>query len=136
MIPAEIPQRPGAAFPRAQGDAFNIWLVDADGHIAVSPLGLALVAGINRLVVPPFGSTEHAMEWGSHLDAADHAVLVDLQRSASDAALDEGNPQRMVNLATRSQLLREAAKAFVPATMSETNPPVVGPLPSPPKGSA
>jgi hypothetical protein len=76
------------------------------------------------------------MEWGSHLDAADHAVLVDLQRSASDAALDEGNPQRMVNLATRSQLLREAAKAFVPAAISETIPPLVGPLPSPPKGSA
>ena len=114
MIPSELPEKAGAALPPTQGDAFDIWLVDVNGHIAVSTFGLALVAGINRLAVPTFGSTEHAMAWGSCLDVGEHAALVDMQRSASNAALDERDPQRMVNLATRSQLLREAADAFVP----------------------
>jgi uncharacterized membrane protein YccC len=64
------------------------------------------------LVIPLFASTEQAMRWGSHLNAEQHTTLVKAQRALSQDALAEPNPQRMVNLATRSQLLREAAEAF------------------------
>ena len=55
------------------------------------------------------------MEWGSHLNAKDHGMLVKVQRALSDTALGEFDPQRMVDLATQSQLMREAADAFAPA---------------------
>jgi len=67
------------------------------------------------LLVPMFVSTEQAVEWGSHLNARQHATLVEKQRSLSSSALAECDLQRMVDLATQSQLLREAAEAFVPA---------------------
>ena len=92
-------------------DALDKWLIDSAGNIAISPSGLALLARIKNLVVPVFASTEHAVEGGSHLDAEQHATLVDMQRTASNAAHDERNLQRVVNLATRSQLTREAAEA-------------------------
>ena len=65
--------------------------------------------------IPMFVSTEQAVEWGSHLNAKQHATLVRKQRALSSSALAECDLQRMVNLATQSQLMREAAEAFVPA---------------------
>jgi hypothetical protein len=65
--------------------------------------------------IPMFVSTEQAVEWGSHLNARQHASLVKKQRAVSSSALAERDPQRMVDLATQSQLMREAAEAFVPA---------------------
>jgi hypothetical protein len=71
--------------------------------------------GVNQeeVVIPVFGSTEEAIRWGSHLNAAQHATVTELQRALSSEALAEHNPQRMVTLATQSQLLREAAEAFL-----------------------
>jgi hypothetical protein len=91
--------------------ALNKWLIDAAGNIAISASGLALLARIESLAVPFFASTEQAIEWGSHLNAEQHATLVDVQRTASNAAHAERGLQRMVNLATQSQLMREAAEA-------------------------
>ena len=90
------------------------WLIDSAGNIAVSASGLALLARIKALVLPVFASTEQAVEWGSRLNAEQHATLMDVQRTASNAALTEPSLQRMVNLATQSQLMREAADAFTP----------------------
>jgi hypothetical protein len=70
---------------------------------------------VNKFSIPTFVSTEQAMEWGSHLNAEEHAALIKRQRVLSKTALAERNLQRMVNLATQSQLMREAAEAFVPA---------------------
>jgi hypothetical protein len=70
---------------------------------------------VNKFSIPTFVSTEQAMEWGSHLNAEEHAALIQRQRPLSKTALAERNLQRMVNLATQSQLMREAAEAFVPA---------------------
>jgi hypothetical protein len=70
---------------------------------------------VNKFSIPTFVSTEQAMEWGSHLNAEEHAALIKRQRALSKTALAERNLQRMVNLATQSQLTREAAEAFVPA---------------------
>lgn len=101
-----------------------MWLVDAAGNIAVSQPGLTLLRRIKRLRVPAFTSTEHATSWGSRLNAEQHATLVDVQRSSSNAARGERNLQRMVALATRSQLLREAAEAFVPGCAGEKSLPM------------
>ena len=57
------------------------------------------------------------MEWGSRLDAKEHAALVELQRVMSNTALTECDLQRMVTLATQSKLMREAAGAFAPACL-------------------
>lgn len=92
-------------------DALNKWLIDSAGNIAISPAGAALLARIKSLVVPVFASTEQAVEWGSNLNSEQHATLVDMQRTASNAAASEPNLQRMVNLATQSQLMREAAES-------------------------
>ena len=92
-------------------DNLSNWLVDAAGNIAISSSDLALLARIQTLGVPMFVSSEQAVEWGSHLDAGQHATLVDIQRTASNAAFGEPNLQRMVSLATQSQLMREAAEA-------------------------
>jgi hypothetical protein len=89
------------------------WLIDRAGNIAVSDSGLSLLHRITNLHVPAFSDTEHAIDWGSHLDEAQHDTLLDIQRTAADAAHLERDPQRIVNLATKSQLLREAADAFV-----------------------
>jgi hypothetical protein len=69
---------------------------------------------LRTLLIPIFVSTEHAMKWGSGLNAKQHATLVKTQRALSDTAREERNPQRKLNLATQSQLMREAAQAFVP----------------------
>jgi hypothetical protein len=89
----------------------NKWLIDSAGNIAISPTGVALLGRINALMVPFFTSTEQAVEWGSNLNDEQHATLVDIHRAASSAALNEPNLQRMVNLATQLQLMREAAEA-------------------------
>ena len=68
---------------------------------------------LKTLLIPIFVSTEQAIEWGSRLNAKQHAALLTTQRSLSDTACGESNPQRKVNLATQSQLMREAAQAFV-----------------------
>ena len=65
------------------------------------------------LLIPMFVSTEQAVEWGSHLSAKQHATLVKKQRALSSSALAECDLRRMVDLATQSQLMREAAEAFV-----------------------
>ena len=91
--------------------ALDKWLIDSAGNIAVSVSDLGLLARIKALVVPVFASTEQAIEWGSHLTVEQHATLADMQRRASNAARGESNLQRMVNLATQSQLMREAAEA-------------------------
>ena len=70
---------------------------------------------VEKLSIPTFVSTEQAIEWGSHLNANQHASLIKKQRALSGIALAECDPQRMVDLATQSQLMREAAEAFVPA---------------------
>jgi len=87
------------------------YVVDEAGNVAICSDGLALLARIQALVIPVFASTEQAVEWGSHLNPEQHATLVDMQRTASNAAVGERNLQRMVNLATQSQLMREAAEA-------------------------
>jgi hypothetical protein len=88
------------------------YIVDDTGNVAISSEGLALLARIKALVIPVFTSTEQAVEWGSNLDPEQHETLVDMERTASNAALGERNVQRMVNLATQAQLMREAAQAF------------------------
>ena len=87
----------------------NTWLIDSAGNVAISPSGVALLGRIEALVVPFFTSSEQAVEWGSHLNDEQHATLVDIQRTASDGVLSEPNLQRMINLATQLQLMREAA---------------------------
>ena len=91
--------------------SLNSYIVDEAGNVAISSDGLALLARIKALAVPVFASTEEAVEWGSHLNFEQRATLLDIQRTASNAAAGERNLQRMVNLATQSQLLREAAQA-------------------------
>ena len=87
------------------------WLIDSAGNIAISPSGVALLGRIKALIVPFFTSTEQAVEWGSRLNDEQHATLVDIQRTASNTAFSEPNLQRRVDLATQSQLMREAAEA-------------------------
>ena len=92
-------------------DTIATWLVDVAGNVAISISDLALLRRIHSLVIPAFVSTEEAMVWGSHLNPEQRAALLDMQRSVSNAARAEADPQRMVNLATQSQLMREAAQA-------------------------
>ncbi len=92
------------------------YIVDDAGNVAISSDGLALLARIQALIIPIFVSAEQAVEWGSRLNPEQHATLVDIQRTASNAALGERNLQRMVNLATQSQLMREAAPSQPPAS--------------------
>lgn len=94
--------------------ALDTWLVDLAGNIAATDTGLGILQNIANLHVPLFLSCEEAMEWGSRLNAAEHATLVDIQRTCSNAAFDTADLRRMVNVATQSQLLREAAEAFMP----------------------
>ena len=68
------------------------------------------------LFIPLLASTEEALAWGSHLNSEQHATLVKTQRELGDRALAEHDLQHMVDLATQSQLMREAAEAFRPRT--------------------
>ena len=92
-------------------DAIATWLIDVAGNVAVSISDLGLLRRIQSLIIPAFVSTEQAMVWGSHLNPEQRATLLDIQRSVTNAAGAEADPQRMVNLATQSQLMREAAEA-------------------------
>jgi hypothetical protein len=96
--------------PRSK-DAIATWLIDVVGNVAISISDLALLKRIQSLIIPAFVSTEEAMLWGSDLNPEQRATLLDIQRSVNNAARAEVDPQRMVNLATQSQLLREAAEA-------------------------
>jgi hypothetical protein len=106
-------------------DAIGTWLIDLAGNVAISLSGLALLGRIQALIIPAFASTEQALEWGSHLDHEQRATLLDIQRSMSNAAHVEANLQHRVNLATQSQLMREAAGAF-PEVSSGTSSPIPG----------
>ena len=92
-------------------DAIPTWLIDVAGNVAISISDLALLKRIQSLIIPAFVSTEEAMLWGSNLDPEQRATLLDMQRSVSNAARAEANPQRMVNLAMQAQLMREAGEA-------------------------
>ena len=96
-------------------DAIATWLIDAAGNVAISISDLVLLKRIQNLIVPAFVSTEEAMVWGSHLNPEQLATLLDMQRNMSNAARTEADPQRMVDLATQSRLLREAAEAAAPS---------------------
>ncbi len=76
--------------------------------------GAAYKQALKTLLIPIFVSTEQAMEWGSRLNVNQHGTLLKTQRALNDAARGECNPQRKLNLATQSQLMREAAQAFAP----------------------
>jgi hypothetical protein len=92
-------------------DAIATWLIDVVGNVAISISDVAQLKRIQSLIIPAFVSTEEAMLWGSDLNPEQRATLLDIQRSVNNAARAEVDPQRMVNLATQSQLLREAAEA-------------------------
>ena len=92
-------------------DAIATWLIDVVGNVAISISDVALLKRIQSLIIPAFVSTEEAMLWGSDLNPEQRATLLDIQRRVNNAARAEVVPQRMVNLATQSQLLREAAEA-------------------------
>ena len=92
-------------------DSIATWLIDVAGNVAISISDLVLLKRIQSLIVPAFVSTEEAMEWGSRLNPEQRATLLDIRRSVSNAARAEVDPQRMVDLATQSQLMREAAEA-------------------------
>jgi len=66
----------------------------------------------SALRIPSFVSTEHAMEWGSHLNAEQYIELVKAQRALRYTAAAESNLKLKVNLATQSKLMCEAAGAF------------------------
>ena len=92
-------------------DTITTWLIDVAGNVAISISDLTLLRRIQSLIIPAFLSTEEAMVWGSHLNPEQRATLLDIHRSMSNAARAEVDPHRMVNLATQSQLMREAAEA-------------------------
>jgi hypothetical protein len=92
-------------------DAITTWVIDAAGNVAISISDLVLLERIQKLIIPAFSSTEEAMEWGTRLNPEQRATLANIQRNVNNAAHTEADPQRMVNLATQSQLLREAAEA-------------------------
>jgi hypothetical protein len=92
-------------------DAIATWLIDVAGNVAISISDLALLRRIQSLIIPAFVSTEQAMVWGSHLNPEQRATLLVIHRRVSTAARAESDPQRMVDLATQSQLMREAAEA-------------------------
>ena len=91
-------------------DAIATWLIDTAGNVAISISDLALLRRIQSLIIPAFVSTEEAMVWGSHLSPEQRATLLDIERSVNNSARAEADPQRMINLATQSQLMREAAE--------------------------
>jgi hypothetical protein len=76
--------------------------------------GAAYKQALKTLLIPIFVSTEQAMEWGSRLNVKQHGTLLETQRALNDAACGERNAQRKLNLATQSQLMREAVQAFAP----------------------
>ena len=67
--------------------------------------------GPKTLRIPTFVSSEHATEWASHLNAEQRKVLVEAQQALSDSVAGEPDLQLKVNLATQSQLMREAVEA-------------------------
>ena len=71
------------------------------------------IEALTILIIPIFVSTEHAMEWGSNLNAKQHFTLITVQSALSDAARSECNMERKLHLAMQSQLMREASQAFV-----------------------
>lgn len=103
-----------------RSDILHIWLIDPAGNVAISISDVAVLKRIEMLFIPAFTSSEQAVEWGTHLNPQQRATLRHVQRRLSNAALVETNLKRMVNLATQSQLMLEAAKALPPAPMSNS----------------
>ena len=64
-----------------------------------------------HLRIPAFACTEQAVEWGSHLTRDERALLLKRHRAVSKIALAAHDLQHRVYLATRAQLMREAAEA-------------------------
>src|SRR5436190_23381272 len=89
-------------------DAIATWLIDVAGNVAISISDVALLKRIQSMIIPAFVSTEQAMVWGSHHNPNQHATLLHVQRSVSNAAQAEANPQRINNLTTQSQQIRVA----------------------------
>ena len=75
--------------------------------------GAAYKEALKTLLIPIFLSTEQAMEWGSHLNAKQHTTLTQTQCALSNAARSDCNTERKLHLVMQSQLMREAAQAFV-----------------------
>ena len=71
------------------------------------------IEALTILIIPIFVSTEHAMEWGSNLNAKQHTTLTQTQCALSNAARSECDTERKLDLAMQSQLMREASQAFV-----------------------
>jgi hypothetical protein len=92
-------------------DTLGTWLIDIAGNVAISVSDVALLKRIELLFIPAFVSTEQAIEWGTHLNSAQRETLLDVQRTVSNASQGETDLQRRVDLATQSQLMREAAGA-------------------------
>ncbi len=107
-------------------DELSTWLIDAAGNVAISDFGLALLNRIQKLGVPVFISTEEAMAWGSGLNPEQRETLFDVHRTLSNAALAEDDLQRKVNLATQSQLIREAAETLPGSASGRRRPGLCG----------
>lgn len=101
--------------PSVEGEShLPVWLIDPEGNVAACSEGLSLLGRIGKLLVPHFRSTDEAMDWGSKLSTSQKATLLDILRTAQNAAGRASGAQRMVDLATRSQLIREACESFSP----------------------
>src|SRR5205085_5245450 len=107
MSPSSLPTS-----PNEESAAQSRW--ESDGGMAEG-LQVSVANNENELLIPNPVNTEQAIRWGSRLNTEQHTTLVKTQRVLSKNALAERNMQRMVDLATQSQLLREAAEAFVPS---------------------
>lgn len=73
---------------------------------------LQTLAATESLVIPILVSTEQVVRWGSHLNTEQHTTLVKTQSTLSEDALAERDMQRMVDLATQSQLLGKTAQSI------------------------
>src|SRR5205814_10524551 len=91
--------------------AIDTCLIDTAANVAILISDLAQLKRIRNLIIPAFVSTEEAMVWASHLSPEQHATLLDIERSVNNSARAEADPQCMINLATQSQMMREAAEA-------------------------
>ena len=102
--------------PSRNNSPLNTWVVDFAGNVAMSGSGLAFLGRIGRLIIPAFTSTEQAIEWGSRLNAAQHATLVDIQRTASNAARGEVKNEAIEQLEEAVDALEAKAAGAAVAT--------------------
>jgi hypothetical protein len=71
---------------------------------------------LNFLGIRAHGSSARSRQWNGEriLAVRSYATLVKEQRVLNDIALGEFDLQRKLDLATQSQLMREAVDAFAP----------------------